>query len=72
MEQYFRHYINYIQNNWAVLLPIIQFIYNTMLQKGLEILLFKANYSYKLKILLTQKEVKKTSKTAKEKIDKFI
>ena len=29
--------------------------------------LFKANYSYKLKILLTPKQAKKTSKTVKKK-----
>ena len=28
LEQYLRHYINYIQNNWVTLLPVIQFIYN--------------------------------------------
>ena len=31
LKQYFRHYINYTQNNWAALLPVIQFIYNTTL-----------------------------------------
>jgi hypothetical protein len=36
------------------------------------ILLFKANYGYKLKILLLLKQVKKSSKTAKEKIETFI
>jgi hypothetical protein len=34
--------------------------------------LFKANYSYKLKILLSPKQVKKSSKTAKEKVETFI
>ena len=33
---------------------------------------FKANYSYKLKILLILKQAKKTSKIAKEKIKKLI
>jgi hypothetical protein len=33
---------------------------------------FKANYGYKLKILLTPKQAKKTSKTVKERIEKFI
>ena len=31
LEQYLRHYINYIQNNWVVLLLIIQFVYNATL-----------------------------------------
>ena len=35
-------------------------------------LLFKANYGYKLKILLTPQQVKKISKTAKEKMEKLI
>jgi hypothetical protein len=36
------------------------------------ILLFKINYGYKLKILLSLKQVKKSSKTAKEKIETLI
>ena len=35
-------------------------------------LLFKANYSYKLKILLTPRQAKKISKTVKEKMEKLI
>ena len=35
-------------------------------------LLFKANYSYKLKILFILKQAKKTNKTVKEKIEKLI
>ena len=34
--------------------------------------LFKANYSYKLKILLTLRQAKKTSKTVKKRIEKLI
>ena len=33
---------------------------------------FKANYGYKLKILLSLKQVKKSSKTAKERVETFI
>ena len=36
------------------------------------ILLFKANYGYKLKISLSLQQVKKSSKTAKEKVEIFI
>jgi hypothetical protein len=36
------------------------------------ILLFKANYGYKLKILLLLKQVKKSSETAKERVKTFI
>ena len=35
-------------------------------------LFFKANYSYKLKTLLTPKQAKKTNKLAKERIEKLI
>jgi hypothetical protein len=34
--------------------------------------LFKVNYSYKLKILLSLKQVKKSSKIAKEKVEILI
>ena len=34
--------------------------------------LFKANYSYKLKILFTPQQAKKTNKTVKERIEKLI
>jgi len=52
LEQYLRHYINYTQNNWALLLLIAQFIYNVTPQEGIGTSLFKANYGYKLTILL--------------------
>ena len=35
-------------------------------------LLFKINYSYKLKILLMPQQAKKISKTIKERMEKFI
>jgi hypothetical protein len=34
--------------------------------------LFKANYGYKLKILLSPKQVKKSSKTAKKRVEILI
>ena len=34
--------------------------------------LFKINYGYKLKILLMPRQAKKTSETAKERIEKLI
>jgi hypothetical protein len=36
------------------------------------ILLFKANYGYKLKILLSPKQVKKSSKIVKERVETLI
>ena len=55
-----------------MLLPVTQFAYNTTLQEGLEMLFFKVNYNYKPKILLTLRQAKKISKTAKERIKKLI
>jgi hypothetical protein len=54
------------------LLLIIQFIYNAMPQEGIGTLPFKANYSYKLKISLSPKQVKKSSETAKERVKTLI
>jgi hypothetical protein len=36
------------------------------------ILPFKANYGYELKILLSPKQVKKSSETVKERVETFI
>ena len=55
-----------------MLLLITQFVYNTILQKGLGMSPFKINYSYKLKILLMPRQVKKISKTAKKRMEKLI
>ena len=55
-----------------MLLLITQFAYNAILQEGLGTLPFKVNYGYKLKILLTPRQAKKISKTAKEKMEKLI
>ena len=55
-----------------MLLPITQFVYNTTLQKGLEMLPFKVNYGYKLKILFTLRQAKKISKIVKERMEKLM
>jgi len=55
LEQYLQHYINYIQNNWSVLLPVAQFVYNATPQKGIKMSLFKANYGYALRTSLSPK-----------------
>ena len=72
LKQYLRHYINYTQNNWVLLLPVTQFVYNAILQEGINILLFKANYSYKLKTSLSPQQVKKSSKTVKKRVETLI
>jgi hypothetical protein len=53
-------------------LPIIQFIYNTMPQEGIGILPFNANYGYELKISLSLRQMKKSSKTVKERVKTLI
>ena len=55
-----------------MLLPNIQFTYNAILQEELKILLFKANYGYKLRTSLSLCQVKKSSKTAKKRVETFI
>ena len=55
-----------------MLLPVTQFAYNVTPQKGIGILLFKANYGYNLVISLTLKQAKKSSKITKEKVKKLI
>ena len=54
------------------LLPVTQFAYNATLQEGIGILLFKANYGYKLKTSLLLQQVKTSSKTAKERVETLI
>jgi hypothetical protein len=61
-----------MQNNWVLLLLIAQFVYNTILQKGMGISPFKVNYGYKLKTSLSLKQAKKSSKTVKEKVKTLI
>ena len=61
-----------MQNNWSALLLVVQFVYNITLQKGIKILPFKANYSYLLKILLLLRQVKRTYKIAKKRINKLM
>ena len=72
MEQYLRHYINYAQNNWAVLLPVAQFAYNATPQEELGMSPFKATYGCEPRTSLTPRQAKKTSKTAKERVEKLM
>ena len=72
LEQYLWHYVNYMQNNWSVLLPITQFAYNATPQKGIKMLLFKANYGYTFRTSLSLRQAKKSSKIAKERAKKLI
>ena len=72
LEQYLQHYVNYMQNNWSELLPIAQFAYNAIPQKEIKMSLFKANYKYNLITSLILKQIKKSNKIAKKRIEKLI
>ena len=65
-------YVNYTQNNWSGLLPVAQFAYNATPQEGIKMLLFETNYGYTLRTLLSPKQAKKLSKSAKERVKKLI
>ena len=45
-----RHYVNYQQNNWANLLPIVQFVYNNAEHSTIETTPFYANHGYHAKV----------------------
>jgi hypothetical protein len=46
IEQYLRHYINYVQNDWEEQLPMAQFAYNNSKYSATGISPFEANYGY--------------------------
>jgi hypothetical protein len=69
LEQYLRHYVNHAQNNWVSLLPIAQFAYNATPQEGLKMSPFKANYGYEPRTSLSPRQAKKSSETAKERVE---
>ena len=54
------------------MLPATQFIYNTIPQEEIGMLLFKVNYGYKLKTSLSPQQVKKNSKKAKKRVKTLI
>jgi len=47
LEQYLRAYLNYQQDNWVSLLPMVQFAYNSSKHSATGISPFFANYGYK-------------------------
>jgi hypothetical protein len=46
LKQYFRHYINYQQDDWVTLLPTAQLAYNSTNTSTTGISPFFANYGY--------------------------
>jgi len=55
-----------------VLLPVAQFAYNATPQKGIRMSLFKTNYRYTLRTLLSPRQAKKLSKVGKKRAEKLI
>ena len=47
IEQYLRSYINYQQDDWVILLPTTQLVYNITPTKTTKVTLFFANFGYK-------------------------
>ena len=72
LKQYLQHYVNYTQNNWLELLPVVQFAYNATPQEGIKMSLFETNYGYAFRTLLLPKQAKKSSNVAKERIKKLM
>jgi len=54
------------------LLPVAQFTYNATPQKGIKMLLFKTNYGYALRTLLSLRQAKKSSKVSKKRAEKLM
>lgn len=46
LEQYLRMYVNYDQSNWCHLLPVAEFVYNSMPHSSINVSPFFANYGY--------------------------
>ena len=69
LEQYLRHYVNHAQNNWVSLLPVAQFAYNATPQEGIRMSPFQANYGYEPRTSLSPRQAKKTSSTAKQRME---
>ena len=53
-------------------MPVAQFAYNATPQKGIKMLLFKINYGYAPRTLLSLKQAKKPSEVGKERAEKLI
>ena len=46
MEQYPRAYVNYEQNSWLELLPLVEFVYNNLVHASTGMSPFFTNYGY--------------------------
>ena len=46
IEQYLRMFINFQQDDWVELLPVVQLVYNTVPTETTKVILFFANFGY--------------------------
>ena len=51
MKQYFRTYINFVQNNWIFLFFMIEFVYNNANNISIDMSSFKINLNYNFRII---------------------
>ena len=66
LEQYLRHYINNVQNNWVSLLSMTQLIFNFKQSKTTKITSFFANYDKNFNLFESFKENKSTQSIMKK------
>ena len=55
MEVYFWAFVNFKQNDWIRLLPIVKFAYNNVKNMSTGHTLFKLNYGYNFRIFYKEK-----------------
>ena len=51
MKQYFRTYVNFVQNNWIFLFFMIEFVYNNANHVSIDMSSFKINLSYNFRMI---------------------
>src|SRR5450755_1833329 len=71
LEQYLRHYVNYQQDDWVVLLPTAQLAYNSTSTSTTGISPFFANYGYNPSASLKAKGMVKVAEKVKITVEKL-
>src|SRR5450755_3920041 len=71
LEQYLRHYVNYQQDDWVVLLPTAQLAYNLTSTSTTGISPFFANYGYNPSASLKARGMVKVAEKAKVTVEKL-
>ena len=55
MKQYFRTYVNFVQNNWIFLFFMIEFVYNNVNNISIDMSSFKINLNYNFRMIFEKK-----------------